>query len=73
MKTPTMRSWMAAGGGFCYEFVVGDTPEIAAGVGVLIVLAWALSLGGGRLSVWLLPPAVAALLLGSLWRGRSAG
>jgi hypothetical protein len=66
-------SWLAAAGRFCYEFVVGDTPEIAVGVGVLIILAWVLSRGGGGLSAWLLPLAVAALLLGTLWRGRSAG
>lgn len=67
-----IRTLPATLGKFCYEFIVGDTPEIAVGVGVLIVIVWLLSSKGAGATFWFLPLAVTALLLGSLWRGSSA-
>ncbi|HVC39409.1 MAG TPA: hypothetical protein VNH20_05470 [Candidatus Dormibacteraeota bacterium] len=64
-----MKRWPGAFGRFCYEFVVGDTPELAVGVAVVIVGAWALSRPLGGADFWFVPLAVVLLLAASLWRG----
>jgi hypothetical protein len=54
---------------FWWDFIVGDTPEIA--VGALLVLGLAFLIDDAR--SWgtvVLPLAVAALLVASLFRGR---
>jgi hypothetical protein len=63
--------WLGALGRFCYEFVVGDTPELAIGVALVIVGGWALSRALGAATFWFIPLAVAALLSLSLRRGVS--
>jgi hypothetical protein len=59
-------------GKFCYEFVVGDTPELAIGVAIIIAGGWALTRAIGAPSFWFIPVAVATLLAVTLWRGVSA-
>ncbi|HUY09591.1 MAG TPA: hypothetical protein VMW80_09120 [Candidatus Dormibacteraeota bacterium] len=66
-----MNRWALAFGKFCYEFVVGDTPELAIGVAIVIVGGWALTRAIGSPSFWFIPVAVATLLAASLWRGVS--
>jgi hypothetical protein len=66
-----MGRYLKAFGRFWWEFLVGDTPEIALG-GVL-VLGLAFWLDEDRiLATILLPAAVAALLTISVLRGRRA-
>ena len=61
--------YLKAFGRFWWEFLVGDTPEIA--VGAVLVLGLAFLLDEDRiLATILLPVAVAALLTGSVLRGR---
>jgi hypothetical protein len=67
-----LTRWPVAVGRFCYEFVVGDTPELAAGVALVVVGSWALSRSIGAPSFWFIPVAVVALLTVSLWRALSA-
>ncbi|MGH7610978.1 MAG: hypothetical protein ACREN4_03055 [Candidatus Dormibacteria bacterium] len=57
-------------GRFVYEFVVGDTPELAVGVAVVIPASWLLSRASPEAAVALLPLAVLGLALVSAWRGR---
>jgi hypothetical protein len=64
--------WPAAFGRFCYEFVVGDTPELAVGVALVIVGGWALARALGAGAFWFIPLAVITLLGVSLWRGASS-
>jgi hypothetical protein len=64
--------WPAAFGRFCYEFVVGDTPELAVGVPLVIVGGWALARTLGAAAFWFIPLAVITLLGVSLWRGASS-
>jgi hypothetical protein len=66
-----MSQWPLAVGRFCYEFVVGDTPELAIGVAVIIGASWALSRAAGAAPFWFGPLAVVALLAVSLRRGAS--
>jgi hypothetical protein len=61
--------WPAAFARFCYQFVVGDTPELAIGVAVIIVGGWALSRAAGPATFWFIPVAVVVLLAVSLRRG----
>lgn len=67
-----MSRWPAAFARFCYEFVVGDTPELAVGVALIMVCVWALVRAGGATSFWVIPLAVTALLALSLWRRASS-
>ncbi|MGH7608461.1 MAG: hypothetical protein ACREOD_00735 [Candidatus Dormibacteria bacterium] len=60
--------WATAFGKFLYEFVVGDTPELAIGVALIIIGTWALTRAVGSPSFWVIPSAVVALLGLSLWR-----
>ena len=54
---------------FLWDFIVGDSPEIAVGCGVFLVLAL---IGGipAMAGAALLPAAVAALLIGSVYIGK---
>jgi hypothetical protein len=66
-----MSHWPRAVARFCYEFVVGDTPELAIGVAVIVGASWALSRAMGAAPFWFGPIAVVALLAVSLRRGTS--
>ena len=66
-----MTRWAVAAGRFCYEFVVGDTPELALGVALVVVGGWALTRAVGAPSFWFIPIAVVLLLSLSLWRALS--
>jgi hypothetical protein len=64
-----MGRYLKAFGRFWWEFLVGDTPEIA--LGAVLVLGLAFWLDEDRiLATILLPVAVAALLTVSVLRGR---
>jgi len=63
--------WPVALGRFCYEFVVGDTPELAVGVALVVVGGWALTRSIGAPSFWFIPIAVVVLASVSLWRAVS--
>ena len=55
---------------FLWDFVIGDDWRIAAGVVVAIALT---ALAAGRISAWwILPAAVAVLLVLSVWRAAKA-
>jgi hypothetical protein len=56
-------------GRFLWDFIVGDTPELALATGVIVAVAFLLG-GTEWLGATLLPLLAAALLLGSTWRGR---
>ncbi len=56
-------------GNFWWDFIVGDTPEVAIGVALVVLLAWGLSHGPSQL-VYLFPAAVMLVLIGTIWRGR---
>ena len=56
-------------GHFLWDFVVGDTPELALATGVIVAVAFLLG-GTEWLGATLLPLLAAGLLLGSTWRGR---
>ncbi len=56
-------------GRFLWDFVVGDTPELALATGVIVALAFALS-GSEWLGAILLPLLAAGFLLASTLRGR---
>jgi hypothetical protein len=65
--------WLAragrAVGRFLWDFLIGDTPELALAVGVLVALAFALG-GTEWLGAILLPLLAAGFLLASTLRGR---
>ncbi len=67
-----MSVWRAgaAFGRFWWDFIIGDTPEVAVGVAVIVVAAWLVAVRVSTLAVVLMPLAVVALLLSSTWRGR---
>ena len=54
-------------GAFWWEFVVGDDWRIAVGVVIALAVCAAVA-AAGEPAWWILPVAVAALLLGSLLR-----
>jgi hypothetical protein len=56
-------------GAFWWDFVVGETPELAVGTLAVVLLAWGLSHGPDQL-VYVFPAAVMLVLAGSVWRGR---
>ncbi len=63
--------YFKAFGLFWWDFLIGDTPELAAGACVIILLAALIS--RSALVAALLVPALVVLLLGvSLQRGRKA-
>ncbi|HUY97646.1 MAG TPA: hypothetical protein VMW47_08535 [Verrucomicrobiae bacterium] len=65
----TVAAALRAFGRFWWDFLIGDTPELAGGTLVVIVIAWAIAHGPGALVVCF-PAAVVVLLAASLWRGR---
>lgn len=56
-------------GRFLWDFVVGDTPELAVATGILVAVAFLLA-GSEWLGAILLPLLAAAFLLASTLRGR---
>jgi hypothetical protein len=56
-------------GRFLWDFLVGDTPELALATGVLVAVAFILA-GSEWLGAILLPLLAAGFLLASTWRGR---
>jgi hypothetical protein len=57
---------------FWWDFIVGDDWLVAAGLAVALGLTSLLTHNGAN-AWWLLPPAIAVLLAGSLWRATRAG
>jgi hypothetical protein len=57
--------YLAAFGRFWWEFLVGDTPEVAVGALGVLGIAWMLT-GHSLIATVALPLAVFALLVGSL-------
>jgi len=57
---------------FCYDFLVGDAWEVAAGVIVGLVLTWAVVRAGGEAFAWIVLPVVVAIALGGslYWEAR---
>lgn len=64
--------YVRAFGRFWRDFLVGDTPELAVGAVLVLVLAYALR-GANAAAVVLVPAAVIVLLVLSCLRGRRAG
>ena len=62
---------LRAFGHFWWDFLIGDTPELALAVGVLVALAFALAHQRVVAAV-LLPLLATAFLLASTLRGRKA-
>lgn len=56
-------------GRFIWDFIVGDTPELALATGVIVAVAFLLD-GTEWLGAILLPLLAAGFLLASTWRGR---
>jgi hypothetical protein len=57
-------------GHFWWEFLVGDTPELALAVGVIVGLAFVVAGGSRIIGAILLPLAAAVFLFVSTYRGR---
>ena len=64
---------LSAFGRFWWEFIVGDTPELALGVALVVLAAWGLTAAKVPIGAALLPVALLLLLTASLWRGRRPG
>jgi hypothetical protein len=56
-------------GAFWYDFIVGDDWRVAVGVAAALVVT-AVVAAGSLPTWWLLPSAVAAVLVASVWRAR---
>jgi hypothetical protein len=56
-------------GSFLWDFIVGDTPELALATGAIVAIAFLLA-GSEWLGAILLPLFAAGFLLASTWRGR---
>ncbi|MHB1974071.1 MAG: hypothetical protein ACYCR4_07245 [Acidimicrobiales bacterium] len=70
--TRVVGRWATAFGRFWWDFLVGDTPELFAGV--LVVVATALLLRHERVAaVLLVPLECAAFVVASAYRGRRRG
>ena len=54
--------WLAAFGGFWWNFIVGDDWTIAAGVIAALAVTYGLVHGGARPAWWLLPLGAVALV-----------
>ena len=65
---------VVAFGRFWWDFLVGDTPELAVATGIIVAVAFLVS-GERALGVVLLPLLAAGFLFLSTWRGsrRSSG
>ena len=61
---------LSAFGRFWWDFVVGETPELAIGVVLVVLAAWGLAAARVPIGAALLPVALLLLLTASLWRGR---
>jgi len=61
--------WVVAFGRFWWDFLVGDTPELALATGVIVALAFLID-GERLVGAILLPLLAAAFLLVSTLRGR---
>ncbi len=61
---------LSAFGRFWWDFVVGETPELAIGVTLVVLAAWGLAAAKVPIGAALLPVALLLLLTASLWRGR---
>jgi hypothetical protein len=59
-------------GHFLWDFIVGDTPELALATGVIVAFAFLLA-GSEWLGAILLPLLAAGFLLASALRGRKRG
>ena len=53
---------------FWWEFIIGDDWRVAAGIAVVLALTKLLTSHGTN-AWWLLPAAVALLLVATVWRG----
>ena len=53
---------------FWYDFIIGDDWRVAAGIAVALALTKLLTSNGTN-AWWLLPAAVAVLLVATVWRG----
>jgi hypothetical protein len=60
---------LRAFGHFWWDFLVGDTPELAVATGIIVAIAFALA-GTMWLGAIVLPLLAAAFLLASAWRAR---
>lgn len=65
--------WLRVFGRFWWEFIVGDTPEVAAGVALIVLAGWLLARTAQTAAVVVVPLAIIALLVASLLRGLRAG
>jgi hypothetical protein len=65
--------YIRAFGRFWWDFIVGDDWRVAVGLAAALGLTWLLEHEGVS-AWWLLPIAVAGLLVGSVWReARASG
>jgi hypothetical protein len=69
--TAAVGKALRAFGHFWWDFLIGDTPELALAVGVLVALAFALT-HQRVVAAILLPLLATAFLLASTLRGRRA-
>ncbi|MDA8329757.1 MAG: hypothetical protein M0027_00835 [Candidatus Dormibacteraeota bacterium] len=69
----SLRRGLHTFGRFWWDFIIGDTPELALGVAVIVLGGWLLAKSSAALAVGLVPLGVILLLLGSLRRGARAG
>ena len=67
--TKLLARGVKAFGKFWWDFLVGDTPELALATGIIVALAFLLD-GDRLVGVILLPLLAAAFLLASTLRGR---
>ena len=56
-------------GHFWWDFIIGDTPEVAVGVAGLMIIGWLLARRLPAAAVVVLPLAVVLVLAASLYRG----
>ncbi len=59
-------------GAFWVDFLIGDSPEIAVGVVIILALSFAVK-ASPLASAIVIPGLVALLLIYSLWRGKKRG
>jgi hypothetical protein len=67
--TALLARGVKAFGRFWWDFIVGDTPELALATGIIVALAFLIS-GERVVGVILLPLLAAGFLLASTLRGR---
>ena len=67
--TATISRWLRAFGHFWWDFLIGDTPELALATGIIVALAFLID-GERVVGVILLPLVAAGFLLLSALRGR---